>query len=117
MSDNSEKLANDIGKLALRTSLSQAVKHSVTAVTGVPVLGDAAGQATNTAYDMIPTEVKAGAGAGGVLAVHMGTHIMSVGTVGSIAYGGAVLTAFLPFVATGAVIGGAWWLFNQFSES
>jgi hypothetical protein len=112
----SEQLAKDVGSLVLRTSLSQAVKHSVNATTGIPGLGDALGQAANSGYDLIPNEVKIGAGAGGFLAVTMGTHIISVGTAGSIAFGGAVLGAFLPFVAVGAAIGGLLWVGKKVAD-
>jgi hypothetical protein len=112
----SEEIANNVVDAGVRTSLSQAVKHTVNATTGIPGLGDVAGQVTNAAYPVIPNEVKVGAGAGGLLCVHMGTHIIAAGTAGSIAYGGAVLAAFLPFVAVGAAIGGGIWAARKIAK-
>jgi len=101
------------GDFALKTALSQAVRHAVNATVGIPPLGDALGSATSLGYESIPKEVKAGAGVGGFLAVNAATHIISVGTPGAIAYGTAVLGAFFPILAVGAVIGGAIWLGKQ----
>jgi hypothetical protein len=101
------------GKTVLRTAISQSAKHVTTAATGNPLVGRVAGHAAGAAYDHIPDPVKGGAAVGGLLAVHAGTHIMSVGTAGSIAAGTAVL-AFAPWlIIGGAAVGGLLWLFSD----
>ena len=112
----SEEITKVIGKAIVRTSLAQAAKYAVTAGTGNAGLGEAAGHVTGASYDHIPDPVKVGAGAGGVLCVHMGTHMIAAGTAGSIAAGTATLAAFLPFVAVGATIGGALWVIKKLCE-
>lgn len=86
-------------------SLAKGVEHGITAVTGNPVVGKAAGAATA----IVPDRVKAGAAVGSMLGASAAGHAM-VG--GQIALG---ISAFCPAILVGAVLVGgiAWFLRDE----
>jgi hypothetical protein len=97
---NEEKIIRTAGGVAF----NRGVKTAVTAVTGNPALGEAAGVASAFA----PDRAKSGAAAGALLGASAAGHAMTIGTAGAMAFGTAM---FLPFVLGGAVVvGGLAWL-------
>ena len=88
---SSENNTLNVAEVANRVGMSQAVEHVVTAASGNPLIGKAAGQTTNLVYSHVPGEIKAGAGIGGLLAINAGSHMIAMGTAGSIAAGTAAI--------------------------
>jgi hypothetical protein len=106
--DNVAKAADAV----VRFGLSKSVEHVSTPVVG-PAIGKALGVGTSIAYSHLPNEVKAGAGVGGVLAVNAGTHMIAAGCGGSLV---AVIATAPVWMAVGAIVGGALWVFGKLSE-
>lgn len=105
--DNMGKIVRTSGTIAF----SKGVDQAVTAVTGNPALGKAAG----VAAAFVPDRVKEGAAVGGLFGGSIAGHAITAGTAGAFAWG---MAAFVPFILGGAVIvGGAAWLLGSGSKS